>query len=439
MKIKVRDLPLEDVLAIPPEIHLRPRKPGMFFRTLVRAVSEPDLRAVHFSYTEHGMEKLDPREPALILMNHSSFIDLKIAYKILYPRPFNIVCTSDGFVGKRWLMRRLGCIPTRKFMSDITLVRDMMYTVRKLHSSILMYPEASYSFDGTATPLPDSLGQCLKLLRVPVVMIRTFGAFARDPLYNNLQLRHTDVSARVDYLLSPEDIAEKSVAELNAILREQFTFDNFRWQQESGVEISEPFRADGLNRVLYKCPVCGAEGQMKGAGTELSCGACGRRWELTELGRLRCTDGDAEGVSDTHAVPVAPKIFDHVPDWYAWERECVRRELEAGTYALDVPVDICVMVDTRCIYRVGKGRLRHSVEGFHLTGCDGKLDVRLAPADSYSLYSDYFWYELGDMICIGDSRALYYCFPTDGRDVVAKTRLATEELYKLKAPRRNVD
>ena len=26
---------------------------------------------------------------------------------------------------------------------------------------------------------------------------------------------------------------------------------------------------------------------------------------------------------------------------------------------------------------------------------------------------------------------LYYCFPTEGGDVVAKTRLATEELYKM--------
>ncbi|MDD7676050.1 MAG: 1-acyl-sn-glycerol-3-phosphate acyltransferase [Eubacteriales bacterium] len=422
MKIKVRDLPLDQVLSIPPEPHLRPRVPRMFFRTLVKLASQPDLRAVHFSFTSHGMERLGKHEPALILMNHSSFIDLKIAYEILYPRPFNIVCTSDGFVGKRWLMRQLGCIPTRKFMSDITLVRDMMYTVRKLRCSILMYPEASYSFDGTATPLPDSLGQCLKLLRVPVIMIRTFGAFARDPLYNNLQLRDTTVTARVEYLLSPDDIAGKTVDELNGILREQFTFDNFRWQQEAGVAIREPFRADGLNRVLYKCPVCGREGCMQGHGTTLSCSSCGREWELTEYGKLRCLNGESP--------------FDHVPDWYAWERECVRRELLDGSYSLDVPVNICIMVDTRCIYRVGSGRLTHSTGGFHLSGCDGKLDVSLAPADSYSLYSDYFWYELGDMICIGDSRALYYCFPTDGRDVVAKTRLATEELYKIKEKKR---
>ena len=70
-------------------------------------------------------------------------------------------------------MRALGCIPTQKFVSDAVLVRDMLYAVRQLKSSVLLYPEASYSFDGTATPLPDSLGKCLKLLRVPVGMVRT--------------------------------------------------------------------------------------------------------------------------------------------------------------------------------------------------------------------------------------------------------------------------
>jgi hypothetical protein len=54
----------------------------------------------------------------------------------------------------------------------------------------------------------------------------------------------------------------------------------------------------------------------------------------------------------------------------------------------------------------------------------------------YSAYADYYWYEIGDMICIGDQEILYYCFPQEGGDVVAKTRLATEELYKIKKQRR---
>ena len=417
MKIKVTDKSYEEVMALPREEHRKPLKPSIFFRTLLKLLSSADLKATNLHCRSIGMERLGADEPCLILMNHSSFIDLKIASTILYPRPFNIVCTSDGFVGKEWLMRHLGCIPTQKFVSDLGLVRDMVYTVKELHSSVLMYPEASYSFDGTATPLPESIGKCVKMLGVPLVMIRTYGAFARDPLYNGLQLRKVDISADMEYLLSPQEIAKASTAEINALLAERFSFDNFRDQQEQQIRLTEPFRADGLNRVLYKCPHCGKEGDITGNGPTLTCNSCGKTYLLTETGFLEAQEGKTE--------------FSHIPDWYRWERNCVRQELLDGSYRLDIPVRICMLVDSRSIDRVGEGRLIHTREGFHLSGCEGMLDYRQKPTSSYSLYSDYFWYELGDMICIGNSKALYYCFPTGQQDVVAKTRLAAEELYKL--------
>ena len=242
MKIKNRSLSYEEVLALPQEKRRAPKRPPRIFRLLLKTLSASDLKAVDFSLKTEGMEKLAKDEPALYLMNHSSFIDLKIAGTILYPRPFNIICTSDGFVGKSWLMRNLGCIPTQKFITDTQLVRDMVYAARELKDSLLLYPEASYSFDGTATPLPSSLGKLLKMLNLPLVMIRTDGAFLRDPLYNMLQLRKVKVSAVMRYVLSPEEIKEKSTEELNRILKELFTFDNFRAQQENGVraERTEP-------------------------------------------------------------------------------------------------------------------------------------------------------------------------------------------------------
>ena len=421
MKIKVKEMSYNQVLALPAEKHIRPRRPNILFRTLLKLLSWPELCATHFTWEKEGMERLEKDEPCLVLMNHSSFIDLKIAAFMLYPRPFNIVCTSDGFVGKNWLMRLLGCIPTTKFVTDLTLVKDMHYALKELHSSVLLFPEASYSFDGTATPLPDSMGKCIKALGVPVVMIRTYGAFARDPLYNNLQRRRVKVSAKMEYLLSSEEIALRTPEELNGLLAEWFAFDNFLWQQQNHVRISEPFRADYLNRVLYKCPHCLTEGKMRGKGSRLVCENCGAAYELTEYGYLRGVD-----------MPTDNQRFNHVPDWYRWERECVRQELAAGSYRLQIPVDICMLVNSKCIYRVGSGMLEHSPEGFHLTGCEGQLDYVQKPSASYSLYADYYWYELGDMICIGDHRALYYCFPQNGQDVAAKTRLAAEELYQMK-------
>ena len=421
MKIAVKKATLDKVMARKRPAHRNPLRPNMLLAAVIRILAIFDLFPTKFSYTWEDRDKLDKKEPCLILMNHSSFIDLKIASRIFFPKRYGIVCTSDGFVGfgMELLMRLIGCIPTRKFVTDISLIKDMEYLLKKKKCSVLMYPEASYSFDGTATPLPRKMGVLLKKLGVPVVTVITEGAFARDPLYNCLQKRKVKVSARVNVLATAEELKTLTVTELDARLDAAFVFDNFRWQQENKVKIDEPFRADGLNRILYKCPHCNAEGKTEGRGVQLTCHSCGKVYTLTEYGFL-----EAENAA-----------FTHVPDWYAWERAQVRKELEEGTYRLDTQVDIGVMVDYSAIYMVGSGRLVHDCEGFHLTGCDGALEYEQGPLACYGLYADYYWYEIGDMICIGNNDVLYYCFPRGSGDVVAKTRLAAEELYKLKKKR----
>jgi hypothetical protein len=93
-----------------------------------------------------------------------------------------------------------------------------------------------------------------------------------------------------------------------------------------------------------------------------------------------------------------------------------------------------MLVDYNALYFVGTGQLHHDTGGFTLTGCGGKLTYSQGPRSCYSCYSDYYWYEIGDVICIGDNDKLYYCFP-DKKDIVAKTRIAVEELFKLLSTR----
>lgn len=411
VKIKTCKKDYDEVMALPRPSHRKPKKPSRILSLVMRVAAIPDLRQVKFAYTKKNMEKAG-KGPFLILMNHSSFLDLEIASKIFFPKRYHIVCTSDGFVGKEGLMRGLGCIPTQKFVSDITLITDMKHALLNNKISVLMYPEASYSFDGTATPLPRRMGVLFKALGVPVLMVTTYGSFARDPLYNNLQKRKVRVTAQLECLLSSEEVKEKTVEEIDTILDSAFAFDYFSWQKENKVKIDAPFRADGLHRILYKCSCCGQEGKMEGAGTGLICHACGKTWELNEYGQL------------------VGECFSHIPDWYAWERECVRKEIEAGSYLLDTDVDIGIIVDFKSLYMVGSGHLTHGADGFVLEGCDGRLHYTQSPKENYSLYSDYYWYEIGDVICIGKKDCLYYCFPKK-KDVVAKARIAAEELFKI--------
>ncbi len=415
MKIKTNTLTTEAALAMDPPARKKLSKPNLLFSTLIRLLAIPDLLATKFSYTTSRMD-LAGNGPYLILMNHSSFIDLKIVSKLFYPKPYYIVSTSDGFVGKEWLMRQIGCIPTRKFVTDVGLTKDILHAIHDKKISVLLFPEASYSFDGCATPLPRKLGSLMKKLDVPVISITTQGAFLRQPLYNNLRLRKVKVSAHVQCLLTREEIAEKSVAELDAILDEAFTFDNFRHQLETKTVVDSPHRAEGLHRILYRCAACGVEGEMEGAGTSLTCHHCGKTYQMTEYGQLVATDGKTE--------------FSHIPDWYNWQRACVKQEILDNQYLLDLDVNIGVMTDYKAIYMIGEGHLTHDKKGFTLTSKDGKLHYTQSPLSSYGLYSDYYWYEIGDVICIGDKKHLFYCFPK-GNANVAKARFAAEELYKI--------
>ena len=414
MKIKTVELSYEEVEGLPSWEHRKPKRPSKLLAAVARIAFRGELKDVGFTCEKVDMEKAGDG-PWMILMNHCSFTDLAIAFEVLKSKPFSIVCTSDALVGKEGLMRTLGCIPTCKFVTDLSLIADMDHALNVNKASVLMFPEAGYSLDGTETKIPERLGVLLKKLKHPVVMITSFGAFSRDPLYNNLQKRNVKVSCQMKCLFTPEELANTKVRQINETLEKAFSLDYFKWQQDNGIEIKEGFRADGLNRILYKCPHCLEEGTTEGKGTVIKCNACGATYELDVLGRLK-------------GVNVEP-AFTHVPDWFAWEREQLREEIKNGKYLLDIPCDIAILKNSKALYLVGSGRLRHDGNGFVLDGCDGKLHYEQSPSASYSVNADYFWYEIGDIVSIGTNECLYYCF-TKGRDVVAKTRIAAEELYK---------
>jgi hypothetical protein len=230
-----------------------------------------------------------------------------------------------------------------------------------------------------------------------------------------LQKRKVNVSAKVKCLLTAQETQQKSVEEIEKLVQNEFSFDNFKNQEENGVIVNEETRADGLHRVLYKCPACGCE-NTHGSGEDLSCLSCGKQYRLEENGQMKAIVGDTE--------------FKHIPDWFNWQRKCVKEEISKGEYNLSVPVDFGVLSGYKSFYMVGEGVLTHDKNGLAFESNDGKIKANQKPLYSYSVNADFYWYEGGDVISFGNSELLYYCFPQD-KTPVAKIRFAVEELYKL--------
>ena len=91
-----------------------------------------------------------------------------------------------------------------------------------------------------------------------------------------------------------------------------------------------------------------------------------------------------------------------------------------------------MIVNEKGVFKVGSGQLSHNPEGIRLVGCDGQLDYSQKSISMYTLNSDYYWYKLGDVIGIGNHKALYYSIPKNPDDtyLVTKARLATEEIFE---------
>ena len=378
---------------------------------LIRLLSIPVLLRHRNRLTRIRMEGI--KAPYLLLCNHNAFMDFMVASKAIFPARANFIVAIDGFLHREWLLRFIGCVCTRKFTTDLPLVKNMLRCARR-GDVVALYPEARYSLCGTSAVIPVSVGKLAKKMGVPVVTLNCHGHHINSPFWNLRDRGVKGTEAELTCILRPEELEALSAEAITGRIREALRYDDYAWQLQRGIRICKPWRAEGLHKVLYQCPACGREYRMRSEGSELFCAACGQRWELTELGQLRALSGETR--------------FAHIPDWYEWERKNVRREVEEGRYAFSCPVHVDALPKDRFI-PIGKGTLRHNMDGFTLeTEREGSVHI---PAKiQYSCHIEYEYLgKYGDCIDLNTPTDTLYIYP-EGEDFsVTKLALATEELY----------
>ena len=393
-----------------------PLHQGKFWTGLIWLLSRCALIGKDYKVEKIGMEEL--KAPYMLLSNHMHFIDFELAAMGTWPHPVSNVVSIDGFVVKGFLLEWIGAIATRKFTTDVHLVKSIRKVLQR-GDVLAMYPEARYTPCGTLAFLPDSLGKLIRMNKVPVVAVVHRGNHLYAPFWNFRNKRKVPMHTTLKLILTPEQIETMSVEEINATLRRELQYDDYRYQKENGILIKEPYRAEGLHKVLYQCPHCKEEFQMDSKGAELFCNACGKRWYWHENGMLEANDGNTE--------------FAHIPDWFAWERQQVREQIQRGEYAFRDEVEVFSLPRVARYIPLGKATLSHTPEeGFVLEGeyRGEKYHIHRQPAQTNSLHVEYDFGPLkkGDFVDISTENDSFYCKPTQ-KNVITKLAFATEELY----------
>ncbi|MBR2131715.1 MAG: hypothetical protein IJ955_04105 [Oscillospiraceae bacterium] len=402
-----------------------PLRQNFLFTGILRALCGISMMGQEYKIEKINMEGLKP--PYILLCNHMYFVDFHLCSIATFPHRVNNIATIDGYYRRPFLMEWLGCMCKRKFTTDMSLLRSVKKILHEYGDIMCMYPEARYSPIGTTAILPDSLGKMVKMQNVPVVVLLHHGNYLHTPFWNYRKPRKVPLHSTMTQVLTAEEVKEKSAAEIGQIIRKAMEYDEYRWQREQNIHITEPFRAEGLHKVLYQCPHCFAESRMTSSGARLRCDACGKEWEMDTLGQLHAVEGETE--------------FSHIPDWFEWERTQVRAQLKAGTYHFEDEVEIYSLPHAWRFQKLGKGKLIHDInDGFIVEGEHNGKPYRIhrPPLGMYGVHIeyDYCYVRPDDCIDISTENDSLYCYPTK-QNVVTKLSFATEELYKIKMAERN--
>ncbi len=399
------------------DMYRKPNKPRWYLK-LVEYIAAPFYMLFNNAHvkTDKAVRKL--KGPYLILSTHASFMDFPMVVKGIMPRTTGWVMSVEEFRRGDWLMYGIGGMPKRKFTHDIVTAKHILRYLHKQKHTVTLYPEARFELAGINERLDGALGKLCKHAKVPVVMCMAYGNFLNSPQWSKHPYRKIRQEGRLYILLTPEEMEKMTADEVQAKIEAAFEKDEYAWQVEKGYHTKCKQRADGLYKILYKCPACGKDFTTKSKGIKLWCENCGAEWELDTLNRLHGVNTD--------------KGFSHIPDWYRWEREEVRKEVRSGAYRFEDEVRVEDYYSTRVGFvNAGNAHVTHDENGFTFEGTVDNKPFKLnKPVSSmYSLHIEYDFLNRGDAIDIATDETTYFMFLKTATNALTKLHFATEELY----------
>ncbi|MCR4556937.1 MAG: cytosine permease [Saccharofermentans sp.] len=398
-----------------------PPRQNIIFLPLMWLLCRITVSPYKLKIDKQNMEGIKP--PFLVYGSHNSFMDFYVTPLALKPYRANYISELEGFENfGEWIYRQAGCLGTRKFINDQSLIRNIARVIKR-GDIMVIYPEARYANVGTNSHLTPSIAKLAKMLKVPVVTLNMQGNYLQQPIWNLKERKGARLHAELKCVVTQEEIGKLSVDEILSRISKELTYDEYKYQLENNIRIDDPWRAEGLHYPLYRCRKCGKDFAMRSEGIRIYCSCCGDSYEMDELGQLHSSTGE----------------IIHIPDWYEWQRGFVHDEIRNGTYKLDIPVRVEALPNAVNFVDCGTGRLVQDNSGFALEFNNYRTEkhetLRFPAKSMVSLHTEYDYRgKFGPCVTLSTYDDTFFIYPTDeSRDVFNPTKIqfATEFLGGL--------
>lgn len=196
--------------------------------------------------------KLD-KKPYLILSNHNTILD-PFMVASSFNRPVYFVASSDIYQNKygkliKWLVNP---IFKNKSVKEIGPIKDCI-RICKDGGTVGIFPEGNRTYTGELCHIDEAIAKMAKMMKVDVVLYNIIGGYGIDPRWC-FKGRRGKSYGYVREIISASDVKQMSVEELFQKIKEGLTVQAV----PTSINYKGKNLALGLERVLYKCPICGA-------------------------------------------------------------------------------------------------------------------------------------------------------------------------------------
>ena len=224
-------------------------------------------------------------KPVLILSNHNSDFD-PLLMVISMKKHFKFVASANimsGPVGKI-IKFLVGPIPRSKGASADETVQLI---IENLNAGIdvAMFPEGNKSWDGATCFISKRTAEIFKQCKCGLVTYRFDGDYLRSPRWAR-NPRRGKVFGRIVNEYSYEQLKDLSTDEIYEIIVRDLDANAYAYQDLHHIPYRGENLAEGIENLIYLCPVCQRFDTIHAKGSEISCD-CGMKAIYDEYGYLQ--------------------------------------------------------------------------------------------------------------------------------------------------------
>jgi len=239
--------------------------------------------------------RLKKRGPMLVLINHATEFDILFANN-LFNFPLYFVASEQllnkGF--SSWLLNYVFApIPKSKSVSDIAVVPRIKRVLDE-GGNVAIFPEGNMTMHGGPSSMPPAIGKLIKMLKVPVVFVESYGLYFSSPRWSRYR-KYGPSGMFIKRILEVEEYASLTGEQINELVHQQLDVNAF---EQRPVRKYRGFRkAEGLQRLVFSCPSCHEPFGMHTHKSTLSCSKCGYRANYDVFGYINGPTGRLDTVT----------------------------------------------------------------------------------------------------------------------------------------------